>query len=286
MITPFSIYKTKDDINSLLDDENKLVFPICENLLFVFKKMLDPFDDVVITFDQNEAPIAGLFHKQVRYFEHYLDLYKVKNVDICFLLHRIIYEAYIKMRYLIDHPEDITEYRQLAYKPHLKILEDEDSQNNPVVSVFRTKFENSLNIEGFSESDIRAARKDPGGKNFRQMQEMYEKGLYFSMYGTTSDTIHSGWNEIRQMYLRCKEDEKLYCVDVDYSQPLHYRLLITIAQILIESSLHYQTWICGIRPGLVPNLTSMINEMKRMCSLIEEVVIDTYSNNPNEYLYK
>ena len=86
MITPFSVYKTKDDFVGLLHDDNKLFFPICENLLCIFKKILDPFEKEVIMFEQNEAPIVGLFHKQVRYFKHYLDLYKNHNSDICFLL--------------------------------------------------------------------------------------------------------------------------------------------------------------------------------------------------------
>lgn len=140
--------------------------------------------------------------------------------------------------------------------------------------------------EGFSEDDILSARNNPGGKNFKQMQELYEPGLYDPMYAMTSDSIHSGWNEIRQMYLRYDDQQNLYFVDVDYSQILHYRQLICISNILIHASLEYFYWVDNIYKGYVPNFTSLIIEHHRVCLLINEVITDTYNNNPEEYYYK
>ena len=54
MITPFSIYKTKEDIIGLLDDDNKLVIPICENILFLSNKMLNPDNDNFLAFEQDD----------------------------------------------------------------------------------------------------------------------------------------------------------------------------------------------------------------------------------------
>ena len=112
MIIPFSKFQHKEDVIPLLDDDAKLVYPICENLLFFFRKMIDVSDNDFFVVEQSDAPILGLFHKQVRFFGHYLDAYKANNSDICMLLNRVIYEAYIKMRYLIDNPKDIDEYRE------------------------------------------------------------------------------------------------------------------------------------------------------------------------------
>jgi len=286
MITPFSIFRNKEDVIGLLDDDNKLIFPICDNLLLLFRKMIDVHDDEFFVVEQADAPILGLFHKQVRLFGHYIDAYKVQNADICMLLNRIIYEAYIKMRYLIDHPQDINEYRALAFKPHLSIINDVKFANTPNIKVIRTKFKKDTEVERISEEDISKARMSPGGKNFRQMQELYEDGLYTPIYSMSSDSIHSGWNEIRQMYLRCDEQNSLYFADLNYSPTLHYRLLLSIAEILISSAYAYFDWVNIKYPGYVPNLTSLIEEHNRVCKLINQVIIDTYNSNPEEFLYK
>lgn len=286
MITPFSIFRNKEDVIGLLDDDTKLVFPICDNLHLMFKKMIDISPDEFFVVEQADAPILGLFHKQVRLFGHYIDAYKANNSDICMLLNRVIYEAYIKMRYLIDHPEDSNEYRALAFKPHLKIINDEKFANAPNIKVIKTKFEKDLVIENLSEDNISSARPYPGGKNFSQMLKMYEDGMYAPIYSMNSDSIHSGWNEIRQMYLRCDGDKRLYFADIEYSQKLHYRLLLAIASILISSSYHYFYWVNIKYPGYVPNLMNMIAEHQRVCMLINEVIIDIYNNNPDEFLYK
>ena len=286
MITPFSKFQCKEDVISLLDDDTKLVYPICDNLLFFFRKMIDVSDNDFFVVEQSDAPILGLFHKQVRFFGHYLDAYKANNSDICMLLNRVIYEAYIKMRYLIDNPKDIDEYRALAFKPHIDIIHDDKFTNTPNLNVIKTKFTRDIEIENITEEEITKARKNPGGKNFRQMQELYEDGLYAPIYSMTSDCIHSGWNEIRQMYLRCDEENRLYFADIDYTAPLHYRLLLSIASILIHSSYYYFNWVNNKYPGNVPNLTKFIAEHERVCRLINEVILDTYTNKPEEFLYK
>lgn len=287
MITPFSKFKTKEDIIGLLDDDNKLVIPICENILFLSNKMLNPDNDNFLAFEQDEAPIAGLYHKQVRLFEQYLKAYQENNPEICFILNRIIYDAYIKMRFLIEHPQDIKEYRVLSYKSHIKILETPILADTPNAEVLKRKFEDSIAVEGITVDEIKQARHNPGGKNFRQMQELYESdALYFPTYGMTSDSIHSGWNEIRQMYLRCNEGSKQYVVDVDFKASLHYRLLNTVADIIIDSSLCYYNWLRSTFPGILPGFIPLWKEFHRICLLISEVVIDNYKNNPEEYLYK
>lgn len=287
MITPLSKLQTKEDIIGLLDDDRKLSLPICHNILLISYKMLDPNKDNFVVFEQDQAPIAGLFHKQVRFFKYYIQSYEDNNPDICFLLNRIIYEAYIKMRYLIDNSEDIKEYRALSYKSHVEILNNPILSNTPNAGVLRRKFERALNVEGFSIDDIEQARRNPGGKNFRQMQELYDHpALYSPIYSATSDSIHSGWNEIRQMYLRCDDDNKQYVVDTEYSQVLHYRMLISIGNIMVDSSIAYYQWITRILPGIAPGLSPLLKEFKRICLLISEVIIDTYKENPEQYLYK
>lgn len=283
MITPYSQIQTKEDVIVYLDDDSKLVLPICKSLLTIFRKMIDPDEDNFVVVSQDEAPILGLFHKQVRFFKYYIDAYEADNADICCLLNRIIYEAYIKMRYLIDNPQDIKEYRALSFKPHIEIINNQNLAKAPSMSVFRHKFESAIAVEGISEQDILNARKNPGGKSFRQMQEKYESLLYHPIYAMSSDSIHSGWNEVRQMYLRCDEENKQYYADIEYSQVLHYRLLISIADVLVSSAFAYYDWSNLKLPGVIPDLSSILYELRRVCYLINEVISDTYNNNPDEY---
>lgn len=157
----------------------------------------------------------------------------------------------------------------------------------PNATVLKRKFEKAIAVEGFSVDDIKRAKKYPGGKNFRHMQELYEyPALYSPIYSATSDAIHSGWNEIRQMYLRCDEDNKKYVVDVEYSQVLHYRMLITIADIMVDSLNAYYQWLSNIFPDIISGLVPTITELKRLCVLIGKAALDTYKDNPDEYMYK
>ena len=88
------------------------------------------------------------------------------------------------------------------------------------------------------------------------------------------------------MYLRCDEDNRLYFANIDHSQVLHFRVLLPMAEVLMTSSLYYYNWVSKNYPGVVPNVSRIILEIKRVCKLINDVVNDTYKNNPEEYLYK
>ena len=64
MITPLSRFKTKEDIAPYLEDESKLIYPISENILFLSKRIINPYEDKYQIIDKNAATIAGLYIKQ------------------------------------------------------------------------------------------------------------------------------------------------------------------------------------------------------------------------------
>ncbi len=178
MITPFSRFREKEDIVSLLDDDNKLVIPICQNILFLANKMLDPESDSFLAFNKEQAPIVGLYHKQVRYFKYYVEAYQAGNADLCFLLNRIIYEAYIKMRYLMDYPYDVKEYRALSFKPHINILDNQKLSRTPHTQVLKRKFKSALEMEDLTIDDIKNARRYPGGKTLSKCTNYMKIKIY------------------------------------------------------------------------------------------------------------
>lgn len=76
MISPFSKFQKVDDIQPCLESEDRVVYPICDNIIFTAKKCLDPLEDGYIAFDKNQATIVGLFHKQVLLFSELYAHYK------------------------------------------------------------------------------------------------------------------------------------------------------------------------------------------------------------------
>ena len=60
MVTPLSRFKTKEDIAPYLENENKLIYPLAENILSLSKHIIDPYEDKYQAFDKNAATIAGL----------------------------------------------------------------------------------------------------------------------------------------------------------------------------------------------------------------------------------
>src|SRR5574344_182017 len=85
------------------------------------------------------------------------------------------------------------------------------------------------------------------------------------MYGMASDSIHSDWGEIRQIYLN-KTPDKKYAVMIGDMPSGHYRSLIPVAVMLIDSCKHYVNWEQGYEPNKV--FIPLLDELRRVCELI------------------
>ena len=97
MVTPFSKFKNIEDIAPLMDKDDKLLYPLVDNTIFVLNKIIDPYEDYVTLFGNNDATIAGLFIKQVKLFKDLYNTYKSGDTHLYLILYRIIYEAFIKI---------------------------------------------------------------------------------------------------------------------------------------------------------------------------------------------
>lgn len=285
MVTPFSKYQNIEDIKPDLESEEVVVYPICENILFVARKSLDPFEDDIIAYDKNLATIVGLFHKQMQLFSEFYTSYKDGKFHICLILQRVIYEAFIKMQYLIKYGEDTQEeYRLYSYKARKKFYDEQKDSNNGYVDVRNGKFLQDLTDDGFELSNLTRPHKSFGGKNVEQLIDEFEdKALYSSLYGMASDSIHSDWGEIRQIYLN-KTPDKKYAVMIGDMPSGHYRSLIPVAVMLIDSCKHYVNWEQGYEPNKV--FIPLLDELRRVCELIMASVFTDYHDNPNKFMYE
>ena len=74
------------------------------------------------------------------------------------IFQRIIYEAYIKMRYLIKYGEGAQkEYRLCSYNNRYKFYQTYKEDSNPIARIAIEKFKADINNEEFSIEEIEEA---------------------------------------------------------------------------------------------------------------------------------
>lgn len=101
MWTPYKDLETIEDIMPLLEDNNKLIIPICDSITTLIDKCIDPYENEYICVDRDRATVIGLFTKIFKCYQDGLTAYKNNKFEICIIHQRIIYEAYIKFLYLM-----------------------------------------------------------------------------------------------------------------------------------------------------------------------------------------
>lgn len=282
MVTPFSKFRNIEDIAPLMDKDEKLLYPLVDNTIFVLNKIIDPYEDQVILLGNNDATVVGLFIKQFKLFKDLYNAYKSGNTHLCMILNRIIYEAFIKMKYLIAHGiEAQKDYRLYSFKNRYNNYKETKDKKDGYSLVRNKKFLLDLEEEGFTLDDLKNLKRSFGGKNMSQLiEEIDGKGLYNSLYAMMSDTIHSDWGETRQMYLQ-KNEDNMYFPKYE-KEEIHGRILVPVVQIIISSTESFIKW----RKYNEYNgfFQPLLLEMKRMFYLLGEYYMHIYMTTPQKYM--
>ncbi len=282
MVTPFSKFRNIEDIAPLMDKDEKLLYPLVDNTIFVLNKIIDPYEDQVILLGNNDATVVGLFIKQFKLFKDLYNAYKSGNTHLCMILNRIIYEAFIKMKYLIAHGiEAQKDYRLYSFKNRYNFYKETKDKKDGYSLVRNKKFLLDLEEEGFTLDDLKNLKRSFGGKNMSQLiEEIDGKGLYNSLYAMMSDTIHSDWGETRQMYLQ-KNEDNMYFPKYE-KEEIHGRILVPVVQIIISSTESFIKW----RKYNEYNgfFQPLLLEMKRMFYLLGEYYMHIYMTTPQKYM--
>ena len=72
MISPFDNFQKPEDVKPYIDDNEKLILPICDNIVFALGKILDPFEDDLAVYDRNQGTVIGAFVKQYQLFQSFV----------------------------------------------------------------------------------------------------------------------------------------------------------------------------------------------------------------------
>ena len=291
MISPFDIFQKPEDVKPYIDDNEKLILPICDNIVFALGKILDPFEDDLAVYDRNQGTVIGAFVKQYQLFQSFVRASRDCDMSATIIFQRIIYEAYIKMRYLIKHGEDAQkEYRLCSYKNRYKFYQDYKETQNDIARITIEKFKADINNEDFSIEDVAEAyaKKERafGGKNISQLVEEFDpKETYTSVYGYLSDAIHTDWGETRQLYLQETEDAS-FVYNPQKQIKIPARQLAIQAQLMLESSFVFIEWLesIGLKFDIIGIMKSFLKELQRVLSLVMVNMFEDYRTD--KFLYE
>lgn len=276
------------DITSLTDYQNSeketIIADLCDGLSAIAKRVLDINGKQCLAVPIEHAPIAGLFNKQRILFKHFCNAYHNQDSEICALFNRILFETCIKMFYLIDHPEESKSYRALSFKSHIKILDE--IGENPITNVFRKKFEYALKSNGLTIEEIKSAPKRLGNKSFHDLLKEYmSEKAYTPLYSQPSDSLHSGWNDIRQYYMFYDDDSDAFIIDTDYHAPLKLHYLIAVADLFFDG---FRDFLCFLKDEIGFILQSpfidILGKMRKILDFGLEDAWNTYESNPDSLL--
>lgn len=291
MISPFSIFQKPENVIPYIDDNEKLMLPICDNIVFALGKCLDPLDDDYIDYNRNQSTVLGLFAKQYKLFQSFISASRNKDISATIIFFRIIYEAFIKMLYLIKYGEDAQkEYRLCSYSNRYKFYMAHKDEDNSVAKIAIEKFILDIKEEDFTIDDISEAvlkkKRGFGGKTFSQLVEEFDQKEYYNaVYGYLSDSIHSDWGESRQLFLQPTETSTfVYNPQKENQIPL--RQLAGLSLIIMESSFAFLDWFEAInnKIPIIMVMKNLLEEMQRVVSLIVVNIVNDYESD--KYLYE
>jgi len=285
METKYSRIINKEEIEKYINTTD-FISMFCNDIKSKCKSVLDPFKDHTFTYDIDESTIIGLYTKLYKYSTIALEAYGSKNYDLITLLSRPSYEVLVLIKYLILRgKESQRHYRLVSYRRRFKNYELQKEYEG-IGDVLRNKTEYALSVDGFTFEDLeRENKKTKGrkwaldGKTFQQIHNEVEiQETYSHVYGPMSETIHSGWGDIRQLHLtHCEGD--FFVPNIEFYNKTDLRLLNPILAFMLEGGESILKW--NKRSEELP----MICELTRVNNLMTEYILEIYITDPDNYLY-
>lgn len=297
MLSRYSLIRKKEDLQPFLD-KNDFIISLCDNLSFLMLKSISPNDNSYVGVCREKAPILGLYVKMYKFWKECVSVYLKGHLDIYILYTRILYEAYMKMMYLMIKADDsLRRFVVASYKTRYELYTKTDSNSNTFDIVRNNKLLEAMKADGVSFEDITGIKgKTIHKDNFERICQEVENKLftkdelrmiYIAVYGMSSDVIHSDWGELRQFHLNECENG-LLCPNINERTFKHYRAIFPMASILAKSIQAFVTYINESKE-IIPNgdgLCAMAAEIERIIILGIENVSEEYDKSPDIFMFE
>ena len=162
-------------------------------------------------FSIDDAPILGLLVRTWKLLKLIVWIYKEDSAEYAAIAERSLIEVAVTATYLLRSDESTMEdYRRCSYRNRFKMLEQAAAGSEYYRSKAGHRLLRSINeklaLEGLDEHSFkRQIQKNwrLQGKTFYAIfKEVVGEDLYAVAYGTSSESVHGSWHDVRGFSLR------------------------------------------------------------------------------------
>ena len=162
-------------------------------------------------FSIDDASILGLLVRTWKLLKLIVWIFKEDSAEYSAIAERSLIEAAVTATYLLHSDESTLEdYRRCSYRNRLRMLKQAASGS----AYYRSKaghrllrsIKDKLSLEGLDEHSFEDQIRNDWrvqGRTFRAIfEEVVGKDLYAVAYGTSSESVHGSWRDVRSFSLR------------------------------------------------------------------------------------
>ena len=162
-------------------------------------------------FSIDDAPILGLLVRTWKLLKLIVWIYKEDSAEYAAIAERSLIEVAATATYLLRSDKSTMEdYRRCSYRNRFKMLEQAASGSEYYRSKAGHRLLRSINeklaLEGLDEHSFEEQIRNGWrvqGKTFHAIfKEVVGEDLYSVAYGTSSESVHGSWQDVRSFSLR------------------------------------------------------------------------------------
>ena len=162
-------------------------------------------------FSIDDAPILGLLVRTWKLLKLIVWIYKEDSAEYAAIAERSLIEVAVTATYLLRSDKSTMEdYRRCSYRNRFKMLKQAASGSESYRSKAGHRLLRSINeklaLEGLDEHSFEEQIRNDWrvqGKTFHAIfKEVVGEDLYAVAYGTSSESVHGSWQEVRSFSLR------------------------------------------------------------------------------------
>ena len=162
-------------------------------------------------FSIDDAPILGLLVRTWKLLKLIVWIYKEDSAEYAATAERSLIEVAVTATYLLRSDKSTMEdYRRCSYRNRFKVLKQAASGSEYYRSKAGHRLLRSINeklaLEGLDEHSFEEQIRNDWrvqGKTFHAIfKEVVGDDLYAVAYGTSSESVHGSWQEVRSFSLR------------------------------------------------------------------------------------